>query len=322
VATSDLEPLEVRPVATVAAQAELCGWLIESLWSAQGVGWIAATPKSNKTWLALDLAISVCTGTDALGCFPVADRGPALFYGAEDSLPHLRERAAAIAQARQLTLTDLDLGLIDTPSLRLDKPRDLARLCKTIEQHGPRILILDPFVRLHTRDENDAGEISSLLGDLREIQRRYRLALMLVHHLRKKPAGHGQDGQSLRGSGDIHAWSDSALYLRRRDKHVIMTAEHRSAPSPPPCTLELTDDPAPHLTVVPNPADPNHDTATRQLADNIIAVLSQASRPVSRNGLRDQLRTRNASLGEALVFLRATGRIERSQDGFILRSAP
>lgn len=319
---SDVEPLEVRAVASVPAEQERCGWLIEPLWSAQGVGWIAATPKSNKTWLALDLAISVSSGTDSLGRFPVAHRGPVLFYGAEDSLPHLRQRVSAIASARGLKLADLELGLIDSPSLRLDKERDLARLCKTIEAHRPRLLILDPFVRLHSRDENDAGQISALLGDLREIQRRYQLALVLVHHLRKKVSARGQDGQSLRGSGDIHAWSDSALYLRRRDRHVIMSAEHRSAPSPPPCTLELTQEPSPHLTVVADSSDPASASATQELGDSIVALLSQADQPLSRDTLRERLRTRNASLGESLVRLRAAGRIERTADGFTLRRSP
>lgn len=318
----EVEPLEVRAVAEVPAEAERCGWLIESLWSAQGVGWIAATPKSNKTWLALDLAVSVSSGTDAVGRFPVAQRGPVLFYGAEDSLPHLRERTAAIAQARDLKLTDLDLGLIDSPSLKLDKERDLQRLCKTVEQHRPRLVILDPFVRLHSRDENDAGQISALLGDLREIQRRYQLALVLVHHLRKKVSARGQDGQSLRGSGDIHAWSDSALYLRRRDRHVIMAAEHRSAPSPPPYTLELVEEPSPHLIVVTDAADPAAGNAMHELAESIVALLSQSDQPVTRNTLREQLRTRNASLGEALIRLRSQGRIERSADGFTLRRSP
>jgi hypothetical protein len=320
VARDDAPPLDVLPAWAVPAEPQRLGWLIESLWTAQGVGWIAASPKSTKTWLALDLAVSVASGTDAIGRYPVATPGPVLFYGAEDSVAHLRQRIEGIALARGVSLADLDLGLIVAPSLRLDTDRDLTRLRRTLEQRRPRLLILDPLVRMHRLDENSAGEVSALLGALRELQRAYGAALILVHHLRKKGAPRGQDGQSLRGSGDIHAWSDSSLYLRRRDKQVIMTVEHRSAPAPEPCTLELATDPAPHLRVVEGGTAADAGAAA-DVAEGIVRILAQAIQPMTREALREALRTRNATIGDALVRLRADGRVERSAAGFTLRRA-
>src|SRR5439155_11914048 len=128
-----------------------------SLWSADGVGVIGGAPKVGKTWLALDIAVSVATGTPALGCFPVSQPGPVLLYGAEDAPADLRARLAAIAAARGLGLGDLDLGLIVAPTLRLDAARDRARLRATLDRYRPRPLLLDPLVRLHRIDENSAG---------------------------------------------------------------------------------------------------------------------------------------------------------------------
>ena len=274
-------------------------------------------PKCGKTWLALDLAVAVASGTAALGRFPVAQPGPVLLYGAEDAPAHLRARLAAIVTARGLGLGDLDLGLIVAPTLRLDAARDRARLRATLDRYHPRLLLLDPLVRLHRIDENSAGEISALLGELRTLQREYRLALVLVHHLRKHAGARGADGQALRGSGDLHAWGDSNLYLRRRDRQLILSIEHRAAPAPPPCLLELATDPAPHLRVVdPESADPQ---AAADLADQIVTTLAAALGPLSREDLRAALRTRNATLGDALIRLRAEGRIERCDRGFRLR---
>jgi hypothetical protein len=33
-------------------------------------------------------------------------------------------------------------------------------------------------------------------------------------------------------TGDLRAWGDSNLYLRRRDRQIMLTIEHRSAPAP------------------------------------------------------------------------------------------
>jgi hypothetical protein len=309
------ELLPVRPVAAIEADPQHAGWLIEGLWTQQGVGLIGGAPKCCKTWLALDLAVSVASGTPALGRFSVRERGPVLFYGAEDAAAHLRTRIEAIAAARGLGLIGLELGLILCPSLRLDAERDRARLAATLAYHRPRLLVLDPLVRLHRIDENSATEMAALLAELRLLQRHYQLALVLVHHLRKQSGP--VDGQALRGSSDLHAWGDSNLFLRRRHQQLLLTAEHRTAPAPPPYTLELAGETTPHLRVVDlQPDDPLQPTA--DLADRILAALARADSPLTRDALRQSLGIRNATLGEILVRLRAERRIQRQDGGFVL----
>ena len=44
-----------------------------------------------------------------------------------------------------------------------------------------RLLVLDPFVRLHRRDENVAGEVAPLLAYLRQLERERGVAVLLVH---------------------------------------------------------------------------------------------------------------------------------------------
>jgi AAA domain-containing protein len=102
----------------------------------------------------------------------------------------------------------------------------------------PRLLILDPFVRLHRIDENASGEVAPLLAYLRELQRRHAVAVLVVHHA-KKGAGRARAGQALRGSSEFHAWGDSNLYLRRNGDDLSLSVEHRAAPSPTPMTIEL-----------------------------------------------------------------------------------
>jgi AAA domain len=104
----------------------------------------------------------------------------------------------------------------------------------------PRLLILDPFVRLHRIDENASAEVAPLLAYLRELQRRYALAVLVVHHA-KKGAGNVRAGQALRGSSEFHAWGDSNLYLRRDGDTLTLTVEHRAAPAPQPMKIELVE---------------------------------------------------------------------------------
>ena len=190
--------LAVTPVADLEAQKDEDRWLIEGLWAQSAIGVLGGPPKCFKTWLGLEMAVAVATGTDALGHFPVQHRGPALVYLAEDSLPQVRARVEALCCGRGLGLQDLPLHVITEPSLRLDLEQDLHRLAGTIDAIRPHLLILDPLVRLHRLDENSASEISGLLSSVRELQRRFDVAILLVHHASKKARAH--PGQALRGS--------------------------------------------------------------------------------------------------------------------------
>ena len=57
-----------------------------------------------ETWLGLDMALSVATGTPCLGKYAVPRAGPVLVYLAEDALPVVRERVAGMARHRGLDL--------------------------------------------------------------------------------------------------------------------------------------------------------------------------------------------------------------------------
>lgn len=309
------EPLRVVAVSAVQSDPARVGWLVEGLWSREGVGVIGGAPKCCKTWLGLDLAVSVAGGGPCLGHFAVSEPGPVLFYGAEDPPAQLRDRIRSIAGARGKDIAALDLGLILSHALRLDTERDRDRLTLTIERHRPRLLVLDPLVRLHRIDENSAGEMSALLGELRTLQRRYALAIILVHHLRKNG---GHDGQALRGSGDLHAWGDSNLFVRRRDGRVQLTAEHRAAPALAPTLLELATEPSPHLRLAHDDEAAAVAETAPHLEERILEALRQADRPMQPEALREALRARNATLGEALARLQAQHRIHRAHGGFEL----
>lgn len=309
VRAADIDDAEVRPQ-----------WLVASLWARAGVGILGGAPKCCKSWLALEIALGVASGAPCLGVFETGDAGGVLLYMAEDAAPVVKARLAGICRHRGLDLAGLPVHLITAPALRLDRANDQARLRDAVAKYTPRLLVLDPFVRLHRIDENDAGQVSALLGYLRELQRAYDLAVLVVHHARKNGIA-GQPGQSLRGSGDFFAWADSLLYLRRHRGQLLLTAEHRGAPAPEPLALSLEGDDDIHLDVVPTsdevqPGDTSNG-AHRDgpaLDQAVLTALANARSPLPRAELRARLRVRNERLGEALSRLAQRSAIQRFGD--------
>jgi RecA-family ATPase len=288
-------------------------WLVESLWGESSVGVIGGAPKCAKTWLGLDLALSVATGTDCLGRYAVPRPGPVLVYLAEDALPIVRERVEGMARHRGLELTGVEIHVITVPSLRLDRDSPRQQLLETARRLRPRLLLLDPLVRLHGVDENNAGEVAELLAYFRLLQRELDLSVILVHHTRKNAAGGVAAGQGLRGSGDIHAFGDSNLYLRRVQQRLVLSSEHRAAAASPPVDLQLVSDPAEtiHLEVVGE----RQDEPRRTLQDQVLQLLTGGV-VLSRTKLREALSVQNQRLGETLALLERAGRIRRASTGW------
>jgi RecA-family ATPase len=269
-------------------------WLVETIWCANSVGVIGGAPKCAKTWLGLDIALSVATGTPCLGEYNVPERGPVLVYLAEDALRSVRERLDGIARHRSLDLEAVEIQVITAPVLRLDQDEDRGRLWETARGLWPRLLLLDPLVRFHSIDENRASEVAELLAYFRSLQRELGLSVLLVHHTRKNTAEGVAAGQGLRGSGDIHAFGDSNLYLRRTEQHLILSSEHRAAPALPPVYLGLAviDAAATHLEVISVPGGENG----RGLQEQVLDLLAQGD-VLTRTQLRQQRATRQGTGG-------------------------
>jgi len=313
---SEIQPLPVVRIAHIRPAPRQKNWLVTGLWAECGVGVIGGIPKACKTWLALELAVAVASGQPCLGRYHVEKPGPVLLYAAEDTAEALRERVVGLAHARGVYELDrLAVGLITEPALRLDVPGHRARLEATLATIQPRLLVLDPLVRLHRADENSSADVSEILGFLRGLQREFNVAIALVHHVRK--TGAGQPGQALRGSGDLHAWGDSNLYLLHRKGKLLLHVEHRAHPSPPPVSVALVPDPA-RLEV----GEPVEEQEIEDLDRTILDVLS-SEQPITRTALRERLHVRNERLGEALNRLVAGGRISRTEEGWTVpRSHP
>jgi AAA domain len=288
-------------------------WLVEELWCANSVGVIGGAPKCAKTWLGLDIALSVATGTPCLGKYNVPERGPVLVYLAEDALRSVRERVDGMARHRGLDLSEVAIQVITVPVLRLDQEWDRTRLWETARRLRPRLLVLDPLVRLHGIDENRAGEVAELLAYFRSLQRELGLSVLLVHHTRKNSGDGVAAGQGLRGSSDIHAFGDSNLYLRRTEQHLILSSEHRAAPASLPVYLRLAvaDATATHLEVIAEPDGENG----RGLEEQVLDLLGQGN-VLTRARLRDALAVNNDRLGKALEALERAGRVGRTPRGW------
>jgi len=320
--TPDLAtPYRTLPAAQVGDPTAPLRWLLTDLFLVGAAGILGGAPKTGKSFFALELAVAVASATAVAGRFAVATPGPVLLCAAEDPPAVVVQRLAALAAARDQTLATLPVVVIVEPGVRL--PDGRARLAATVAQVAPRLLILDPLIRLHRADENSAADMAVILDGLRTLARASDCAILLVHHTRKAPAG-GVAGHGLRGSSDLHAFGDTNLYLRRvgPDAALELRIEHRAAPCPPPLRLRLhveDTEAGPTARFVCDDATPPDP-----LGERALALVRRASAAVATDAIRTTLGVRKQTLLAVLQRLTAEGLIRRAgREGWIAtRSVP
>jgi len=313
-----MNPLPVQRASQLSTAGPQTHWLIEGLWADQAVGILGGEPKCCKSFLALDVAVSVASGAACLRQFPARRTGKVLLFPAEDSLAIVRQRLEGIAHAAGVNFPALPVEVITAPSLRLDTALDRQRLSDTVQKIQPVLLILDPLIRLHRLDENDASQIAALLSYLRELQRQFQLAVLLVHHARKDSHA-SRPGQALRGSSELHGWGDSNLYMRRKGSQLTLSTEHRAAPSQDHIPLQLNQTgSAVALTVLENQPT-SEPKAEPSPVDRVRAALAQLQEPVfSVQQLRKLCAIRTETLCAALEELTQQGELSRNAKGYQL----
>ena len=264
-------------------------------------------------------------------------------FPAEDDPRAVRDRIQGLAAARGRDLKDLPLHLITENVLHLDDDDNRRGLTRLLKDVRPALVVLDPLVRLHTGAESHAGHMAELLGFLRGLQRQFGCSILVTHHVSKKRGAKGsQMGQALRGSGELHAWGDSNLYLSKTSGGLVQVeVEHRSAASPEPLhfalvvkdegtQLELREGGRPRKRMTflrqtvglgarlarvsrrAHPAEPQ-----LPLRERILRTVELSPYPMSQVALRKQLRVRNQALdsGSSRTRRRRTARAGRGARG-------
>lgn len=254
----EVEELPWVPLDSLIMYAERPEWLVEDIWMAKNVGWIAGEGKSYKSVLSLDLALSVASGKPFLGKYKVQDAGPVLMVQEEDPIWRVAHRIQAMATHKNIMGVEvsakeddliLNIKKTNVPMyvscggrLTFGDAGKMDALERAIDSIRPRMVILDPmFMMAIGIDEFKAGDITGVLNVLKTWRNEYECAIAVVHHYNK---GSGSDIQKLYGSMALYAWSENSLLVKResRDSNLIsIRRDIKDSPSDDKLGVEFHD---------------------------------------------------------------------------------
>lgn len=201
--------------------------LIEGFLREGALAYLNGGSKSNKTWMALNLSISVSAGADFLG--HSCARGRVLYCDFEMQKGSLYERIRQIIEYRSKFLHAPNYAAACAENLYPWSLRDyvapLDELERDIVHYGReaaeaqgqpargffKLLVLDPLYMIEMGDENSATDMAALFRVVRRIQRRLGCACLLVHHHPKGASGGKDVIDRGAGSGAIGRNGDAIL---------------------------------------------------------------------------------------------------------------
>ncbi|CAB4186570.1 AAA domain containing protein [uncultured Caudovirales phage] len=177
---------------------------------------IAGPSKARKSWVLLDLCLSVALGRSWLG--HETKEGKCLFINFELADWMLWDRVAKIAESRGMMQLGERGDWLQFWNLRgriNDMSQLTAPLIEKIKGGGYSLVVVDPVYKgMGARDENAAGDINSLLNELETVCGQTGVALAFSHHFAKGNA---------REKGAIDRMSGSGVWARDPDAVLTLT---------------------------------------------------------------------------------------------------
>ena len=195
-----------------------------------GLSILASPPKYGKSWMALDLGLSVTSGGRFLGY--QTNRAEVLYLALEDSERRLKTRMCKLLAGKPApagfhfatTAHDADNGLFD----------ELEGFLKDHPDTG--LIIVDTLQRVRGAVHGKEGVYASdyrELGRLKAFADSHNVALLLVHHLRKMK-DEGDPFNMISGTSGITGAADTSMVLvkeKRSDENATLSIVGRDVES-------------------------------------------------------------------------------------------
>jgi hypothetical protein len=195
---------------------------------------IIASPKTGKSWLVTDLALSVVTGRDWLGQFR-CERGQVLILDNELHGETSANRIPRVAVARQAPFGDYaDSIFVHNMRGTLQNLLAMEPYFANVEPGRFKIIVLDAFYRFMPvgTNENDNGTMATLYNSIDRYANRLRCSFVLIHHSTKGNQSDKSITDVGAGAGAQSRATDTHVILRahEEEKAVVLDAAVRSWP--------------------------------------------------------------------------------------------
>lgn len=202
---------------TVTAKNLMQAVLREPVWAVdqlvpEGLSVLASPPKTGKSFLVLQMALAVASGSPFLGFRTT--KGPVLYCALEDSLSRLSKRISLLADDER----DVPENLYLLNEMRGLDGEGLPVLSEWMSLHKPRLVVVDTWGKAKPSGDSRKNAYErdvEIVSEVKRLADRHECSVLLVHHEKKGGSRENDWLESLSGSMGLTATVDGILSLKR-----------------------------------------------------------------------------------------------------------
>ena len=309
-------------------------WLVQDWLPDKSITFLVSPPESYKTWILLDLAVSISAGVPFLGSYEVNSSGPTLIIQQEDSHSGLTDRLALIVEQKLGMNPRLDgdiwqvPGMPDLPiyvhpsrMLRFDNKQVIEELEKQIETIKPKVIMIDPLYSTTAGVDNYMADLANRMMVLKTWRDKYGCSFVIAHHSKKNLDPDSTAREDSWGSQFLNAFLEAGWQVRRNPRlapNEVVVRRHSKVmgnQSPISLTFDISTQYPMKYSVIARqyemtaPANNSRQPAQANLLD----MLQQGD--MSQTDICTKTGKGRSTISRQIKQLEAAGLVEKMPDG-------
>lgn len=157
-------------------------WLVPGIFARKGISIMGGLQATSKTWMALDLALSVAGGTPWLNKFRTC-QSKVLYIEQERFKGETQRRLVQLLRGRGADPASLDsLEVVTGTAFKLNQLQSAAELSELLKEAAPELVIVDSFSTFHSVNENSKVELQPVMEAIKVLREAHSCAFVFIDH--------------------------------------------------------------------------------------------------------------------------------------------
>lgn len=215
-------------------------WLIKGWVPESGLMMIYGAPGSGKSFIALDMMLSISTGKPVWQGYRIAQKSKSIVYFCGEGEEGISQRISAWVQENNSGETDTGNFYVLPTACNLNEKQTVKELMEVIDKSIantlPCLIVIDTMNMYFAGDENNARDARDFIFACRQLGKKYDALIMIIHHTGKSKVSRTE----ARGSSAFHGSMDSEILVSNYTGNVtIESKKQKNSKNQEPIFLKL-----------------------------------------------------------------------------------
>jgi len=177
-------------------------WLVRSILRKNTITTMFGESGCRKTWLAIDLALSVATGTDFLAKFKV--KQGRVFYVISEGADDFEDRAAAWAKTRKVSLPSIDQLAYYPGAYDFNDDNAVQSCLDHIDERlgNADLIVVDTLSKNFNGDADKNADMGKFLNQMERLREETGATVLVLHHTGWGNTDRERGGRAIRDNVD------------------------------------------------------------------------------------------------------------------------